>query len=83
MAQFKAMAPGVEVCGAAVLSVVEGMELSRSMALRILKEHGIEKPTKKSWHPQQAWLHAFKDISEKVGPATLRRIGTKIPETAL
>lgn len=83
MAQFKAIAPGVEVCGAAVLSVVEGMDLSKTMALRILKAHGITDPAKETWHPQQAWLDAFREISEKVGPATLRRIGTKIPETAL
>ena len=83
MAQFKAIVPGVEVCGAAVLSVVEGMDLSKTMALRILKTHGIENPKKDSWHSQQAWLDAFREISEKVGPATLRRIGTKIPETAL
>ena len=83
MAQFKAIVPGVEVCGAAVLSVVEGMDLSQTMALRILKAHGIENPKKDSWHSQQAWLDAFREISEKVGPATLRRIGTKIPETAL
>ncbi|MDM8000635.1 MAG: hypothetical protein QUS33_11775 [Dehalococcoidia bacterium] len=83
MAQFMAMAPGVEVCGAAVLSVVEGMDLARSMALRILKAHGISDPTKESWHAQQAWLDAFKEIAENVGPATLRRIGTMIPQTAL
>jgi len=83
MAQFKAIVPGVEVCGAAVLSVVQGMDLSQTMALRILKGHGIEKPTKDSWHSQQAWLDSFREIAEKVGPATLRRIGTKIPETAL
>lgn len=83
MAQFKAIVPGVEVCGAAVLSVVEGMDLARTMALRILKAHGITDPTKESWHSQQAWLDAFKEIAENVGPATLRRIGTMIPETAL
>jgi hypothetical protein len=83
MAQFIAIVPGVEVCGAAVLSVVEGMDLSKAMALRILKAHGITDPTTETWHSQQAWLDSFKEIAEKVGPATLRRIGTKIPETAL
>jgi hypothetical protein len=83
MAQFKAIVPGVEVCGAAVLSVVEGMDLSQLVALRVLKAHGIVSPKKDSWHSQQAWLDAFQEIAKKVGPATLRRIGTKIPETAL
>jgi hypothetical protein len=83
MAQFKSFEAGVEVCGAAVLSIVEGMDLSRTMARRVLSAHGIVDPTRESWHPQQAWLDAFREIAGSVGPATLRRIGTKIPETAL
>jgi hypothetical protein len=59
------------------------MDLSATMARRILKSHGIVDPTQETWHPQQAWLDAFREIAECVGPATLRRIGAKIPETAL
>ena len=83
MAQFKAIAPNVEVCGAAVLSVVEGMEEFHSTALEILAKHGIKNPTKESWYQQQDWLDAFRMISEKIGPATLKAIGNKIPQTAL
>ena len=68
MAQFKAIVPGVEVCGAAVLSIVEGMDLYKKIALAILKTHGITNPTRVSWHPQQAWLDAFKEIADKVVP---------------
>lgn len=82
MAQFTALAPGVEVNGAAILSVIEGMgALARPE--RILARHGIVDPERGKWYPQQAWLDAFKEISESVGPATLRAIGAKIPKVAL
>jgi len=83
MAQFKAMELGVMVSGSAVLSVVEAMEAYKSMALRILENHGIDNPKKDQWYPQQAWLDAFKNIADHVGPATLRMIGEKIPDTAM
>lgn len=83
MAQFQAFAPGVEVNGAAVLSVVEGMGGFRAMALQILAQNGIINPQAGKWYSQQAWLDAFKQIAERVGPATLLMIGSKIPETAL
>jgi hypothetical protein len=90
--QFKAITPGVEVSGAAVLSVIEGMsrcsdldlmESFRKMAIRMLTKHGIVEPQKDKWYLQQAWLDAFKEISEEIGPATLKMIGEKIPDTAL
>jgi len=90
--QFKAREPGVQVSGAAVLSIVEGMmhnsdsslrESLRSMALRMLAKHGIHDIRKDEWYPHQAWLDAFREISEHIGSATLRTIGEKIPETAL
>lgn len=83
MAQFKAITANVEVCGAAVLSVAEGMEEFRSIALEILAKHRIHNPTKESWHKQQDWLDAFRLIAEKIGPSTLKAIGSKIPQTAL
>jgi len=92
MTEFKAIDSNVEVSGAAVLSVIEGMtrcsdcdlmESFRRMATRILAKNGIDSPRKDKWYPQQAWLDAFREISEEIGPATLRMIGEKIPETAL
>ncbi|MBI5835974.1 MAG: hypothetical protein HZB25_01905 [Candidatus Eisenbacteria bacterium] len=32
---------------------------------------------------QQSWLDAFREIAEKTGPATLRAIGRRIPDTAI
>lgn len=82
MTQFKAIDPWVEVKGAAVISVIEGMGLFRKAALRILAKHGISDPRENRWYRQQDWLDAFKEISEQIGSATLEAIGKKIPETA-
>jgi hypothetical protein len=80
MAEFVAFRPDVEVYGAVVLSVVEGMGDFRTMAEGILARNGIRKPQPESWYSQQAWLNAFKTISEKIGARTLFAIGKKILE---
>lgn len=82
MAQFKALASGVEVNGETVLSVVDGMGTFQAKALQILADNGIINPAPGQWFPQQAWLDAFSAISEKIGSATLFMIGKKIPENA-
>jgi hypothetical protein len=83
MAQFVSIDKNVRVSGAAVMSVVEGMGVFKPIALRILKENGIVDPEKDKWYPQQAWLDAFKRISEQMGQETLRAIGEKIPGSAV
>ncbi|HVP38954.1 MAG TPA: hypothetical protein VMS93_07190 [Candidatus Saccharimonadales bacterium] len=83
MAQFQAFAPGVQVDGAAVLAVVQELEDLGGIGQRILARHGIVSPQPGSWYSQQAWLDAFREIAEKTGPATLRGIGRRIPETAV
>jgi hypothetical protein len=80
--QFEAVSPKVEVNGAAVLSVVEGMDTFKKTALDILARHEINNPKKERWYLQQSFLDAFQEIAEKIGPVTLQRIGSKIPETA-
>jgi len=82
MAQFKAFAPGVEVNGETVLSVVDGMGPYKDMGLKILAENGINDPKPGQWYPQQAWLDAFKTIADKMGPNTMLAIGKTIPENA-
>jgi len=85
MAQFKAFASDIEVNGQTVLSVVSGMatlSTFKEMCLRILASKGIRDPKPDSWYPQQSWLDAFKEISEKIGAMTLNGIGKKIPEAA-
>jgi hypothetical protein len=82
MAQFVAFNPTVEVNGETVLSIVNGMEMFKKEAFDILKTNGIDNPKPGLWYPQQAWLNAFKTISEKLGANTLFLIGKKIPESA-
>ncbi len=82
MKPFQASSPSVEVNGETVLSVVAGMGLFETKAREILATNGIQDPQPGRWYPQQAWLHAFKEISERLGPSTLYQIGAKIPESA-
>ena len=82
MKPFEASSPNVEVNGETVLAVVAGMGSFAERAHRILAGHGIQDPKPGSWHKQQAWLDAFKEISDRLGPATLYQIGMKIPEKA-
>ncbi len=82
MVMFKAYQPGVEVNGETVLSVVAGMGAFEARALQLLAECGIKNPQPGRWYSQQAWLDAFKQISDTIGPNTLYQIGTKIPENA-
>jgi hypothetical protein len=83
MAQFKAIDSNVEVIGASVLSVAEGMEGFREAAIRIFASHGIVDPKAGNWYSQQASLDAMKEIAEKMGSVTLRMIGEKVPKAAL
>ena len=82
MAQFRAISTGVEVNGETVLSIVSGMGAMKTMALKILEEKGIKAPQPGQWFKQQAWLDAFKKISDSIGANTLFVIGQKIPENA-
>jgi hypothetical protein len=83
MALFKAFANGVMVNGESVLSIINGMELFQSQALKVLEKHDIKNPQPGQWYPQQNWLDAFKEISETIGTKTLFAIGKKIPENSI
>jgi len=82
MAQFQAYSPGVQVNGQTVLSVMKGMGAFAPTAGQILARHGITSPEAQGWNSQQAWLDAFKEIAQSIGPRTLNRIGVSIPNTA-
>lgn len=82
MAEYKAFNLTVEVNGQTILSVVKGMPGYESTALKILNNKGISDIKEDNWYPQQAWLDAFKEISDKIGTNTLRSIGAKIIESA-
>ena len=78
MKTFTASSPRIEVNGETVTSMIDGMGAFRSRAIQILSENGINNPEPGQWYNQQAWLNAFKTISEKVGRLTLSNIGQKI-----
>lgn len=82
LAQFKVYSPSVEVNGQTVLCVVKGMGAFGKTATAILTKHGINSPDSNSWHSQQAWLDAFKEIAASIGPRTLNAIGQSIPASA-
>lgn len=79
---FKASSPSVEVNGETVHSIIDGMGAFKAKALKILADNGIDNPQPGKWYNQQAWLNAFKAISEQIGASTLNAIGQKIPENA-
>jgi len=82
MAQYIARAPEIQVSGASVLAVVAAMGMFKARALQLLAEHGIADPRAEQWYPQQAYLNAFREIAQAMGPGVLNMIGRKIPESA-
>ncbi len=82
MAQFQAFSPQVMVNGETVLSVVTGMGAFRNTGGQILQRNGIPDPEPLAWYPQQAWLDAFREISQTIGGSTLHQIGLSIPRSA-
>jgi hypothetical protein len=83
MAMFQAFDPAVEVNGRTVYTIVDAMGVTRSLALLILRQNGIDDLQPAEWYPQQAWLDAFRDIARQLGGPSLWKIGLKIPENAL
>ena len=70
------------VNGQTVLSVLSGMGNFQSSAVQILARHGIINAQATGWYPQQAWLDAFREIYQTIGPRTLYQIGLSIPRSA-
>jgi len=82
MAQFKPFASNVQVLGQTVLSIVTALSNGQENRKEILSRHGIKSVEPEQWYSQEAYLNAFKEISESVGPSTLFVIGKAIPENA-
>ena len=86
LVEFIVFEEGMQVSGAAIMSVIDGMRSFDSIARAFLNQSGLPDdliPDTEHWYSQQKWLDAFKLISEKVGFKTLFVIGTKIPENAV
>ena len=84
MVSYKVFEQGIEVNGSTIMSVIAGFGDFRGLADRALAAAGIAdlEDDVSAWYPQQAWLDAFKAISEKVGVSILLKIGKEIPEKA-
>jgi len=82
MKKFEASSDLVRVNGETILSFVKAVPASEDSRKEILKKYGINDPQPGQWYSQQAWLNAFKEISEKVGVITLKLIGKAIPKNA-
>jgi hypothetical protein len=83
MKTFSASSPKVEVNGETIYSIIDGMGVFKTTAIKILNDNGIPDPKPGQWYSQQLWLNAFKNIADKVGESTLYGIGQKIPENAV
>jgi hypothetical protein len=83
MAEFKAFDPKTEVIGQGILVMLEGVGVFQPTAVKILAERGIKNVQAEAWYPMQAYLDAYRQIAEKVGSATLKQIGRKVPEIAI
>jgi len=82
MIPFRAFDPRVEVNGRTILSVLEAIPDYKEYALGVLEKNGIQGLHRGSWHAQQNWLDAFRDIAGEIGVFTLYAIGRCIPDSA-
>jgi hypothetical protein len=79
MVQFRPFDPNVEVSGAVIRAIVKAMG---DRALRVLAAHHLDDIDPDGWYPQQAWLDAFRELSQGDFNSTLDlvSIGMRIPE---
>jgi len=82
MKKFEASSDAVKVNGETILSFVKAVPASEDSRKEILKKYGIDNPQPGQWYSQQAWLNAFREISEKIGVTSLKLIGKAIPKNA-
>lgn len=89
--QFRPFAPGIEVSGQAVWSLVDAFSPNQQTPSRVLAEAGIGqlgeggvlKLDPKGWYSQEAWLKAFERIAATLGSQVLFAIGQRIPQNAV
>lgn len=84
MAQFTPFSENVKVNGQTILTFINAIThpASKERMGIILKNNGIEEIKPDGWYSQKAWLDAFKEINDSLGPNTLFTIGKAIPENA-
>lgn len=79
-----AVSKEAEVNGRTVRSVVDGVgqfsETHKKRTLDILEDHGLPEPEPGEWYPWQAYVDAFEELVDTIGPNTVSMIGSEIPE---
>lgn len=84
MAEQKAFSRDGEVSGQTVRSVVEGVgqfsTTYKDRALDILDDHGLPEPEEDEWYSWGAYIDAFEELADTVGPKTVTKIGSEIPD---
>lgn len=79
MAQFIAFDKNTEVAGHSLLTALTFFpEYYRADVERLLNENNVVNITSDSWHHQQGWLNALKEVSVRYGPSTLFNVGFSI-----
>lgn len=82
MAPVKTFSPNIQVVGATVLSLLNGLGPFKVTGEKILAVNGIADLKPDGWYPLQNWLNALKEIAKKMGISTLMAIGKMIPDNA-
>jgi hypothetical protein len=82
--------PDIEVSGNSLSSILEGFGVFRSLAMQVLRTHGIVvyltgkdatiDITK--WYPLAKFLDAIEDISNRIGARIMNDIGQSVPKNA-
>jgi hypothetical protein len=86
--QFKSLEPGIEVGGASLQAIVDGLSKYPSVAMEYLTQFGLVKGDAgkvaqidpEGWYSQDAWLAAYEAIAKEVGFDALYTIGAAIVE---
>jgi hypothetical protein len=82
MPQFIAYSPAVEIWGASLLGMVEGLVSAgapRDEVLAALAQGGILDPDREGWYSQQGLLDTLRKAGERYGEDALRAAGRAIP----
>jgi len=79
MTQYKAFDSNVKVRGKTLLSFVQSMGELKEVVEFYLENNGIDKIEADNWYPIQNWLDTLQQISTKIGPSVIKRVGQEIP----
>lgn len=81
---------GVEILGQNVQNVVDSFRMFPQLGVQPLLSRGIGELSAggglavaaEHWFPLPAWLEAFYEIRDKVGPAKMTEVGTHVPNNS-